>query len=243
MNQAGGAKEHRTVTRVTGILETVAHRGRARVQELAEALDAPKSSVFGLVKGLVSTGYLVDDGGAYALGPALGNLVPDGVGDLAEAARPSLDALRDGTGETAMLGTPVGNSLTYADSAESREPIRYSAPLRQRRPLYPPSCGKVLLAHRADRDARLAALLPTREVRAARAELDEVRENGIAFNRGETRPDVSAAARPVVVGGEVVAALAVAGPSTRIGDRLPDVADKLASATRATARRLTALRT
>ena len=141
-----------------------------------------------------------------------------------------------------MLGTAVGNSLIYADSAESREPIRYSAPLRQRRPLHPPSSGKVLLAHRADRDARLASLLPAREVRAARAELEAVRENGIAFNRGET-PDVSAAARPVVVGGEVVAALAVAGPSARIGDQLPDVADKLAGATRATARRLTALRT
>lgn len=235
----GEPKEHRTVSRVTGLLEAVAHRGETRMHELAEAIDAPKSSVFTLVKGLVSAGYLAEEGGAYRLGPALGDLLPAGPSELAEAARPSLEALREECGETAMLGTAVGNSLLYVDSAESREPIRYSAPLRLRRPLYPPSSGKVLLAHRPDRDARLEALLPQEKQQEARAELDEVRAEGLAFNRGETQPDVSAAARPVVVDDRVVAALAVAGPSARIGHKLRYLADKLTAAAGATGQRLT----
>lgn len=237
----GAAKEHRTVSRVTGILEHVARRGGARMQELAAQLDAPKSSVFGLVKGLVSTGYLTEDKGVYRLGPALANLMPRSAPDLVDAALPSLEELRDTFGETVMLGTAVGDSLTYVAAAESQQPIRYSAPLRTRRPLYPPSAGKVLLAYRNDRrrEAYLETYIedPARR-EAARAELAEVRAAGVAFNRGETLPDVSAAARPVLVHGEVRAVIAVAGPTFRTTVLLPRLADALLEATAAVAVRL-----
>ncbi|GAA2094187.1 IclR family transcriptional regulator [Streptomyces albiaxialis] len=235
------AKEHRTVSRVTGILERVARQGGARMHELAQALDAPKSSVFGLVKGLVSTGYLIEDRGVYRLGPALGSLLAPSAPDVTEAARPSLEALRDEFGETAMLGTAVGDSLIYVAAAESQQLIRYSAPLRTRRPLYPPSAGKVILAYRTARrrDAYLDATVEDESRRAAaRAELAEVRAQGVAFNRGETLPDVSAAARPILVGGEVRAVIAVAGPTTRILGQLPVIAEALTSATAASAARL-----
>ncbi|MFJ2766440.1 IclR family transcriptional regulator [Streptomyces sp. NPDC087300] len=226
---------------MTGILEYVSRRGEARMQELADALDAPKSSVFGLVKGLVSTGYLVELHGSYRLGPALGSLLPRPARDLAAAALHTLEALRDHFGETAMLGTAVGDSLVYASAAESPQLIRYSAPLRTRRPLYPPSAGKVLLAHRPEhrRDACLRALLPDpARYAAARADLAEVRATGVAFNRGETLPDVTAAARPVLVDGEVRAVIAVAGPTSRTADRLPDIADALLDAVGSVAARL-----
>lgn len=227
------AKAHRTVSRVTSILERVA-RGGARMHELAELLQAPKSSVFGLVKGLVATGYLIEDNGRYHLGPALGSLLASAGPDLAEVARAELERLRDTFNETAMIGTRVGESLTYIASVESTQLIRYSAPLRIRRPLYPPSAGKILLAHwgAARREAYLRSILPGEAaVRAAQEELDVVRREGVAFNRGETLPDVSATARPVLAGTEVVAAIAVAGPTSRIADRLPEIADALAVVT------------
>lgn len=237
------AKEHRTVSRVTGILESVARQGGARMHELAAALDAPKSSVFGLVKGLVSTGYLIEERGVYHLGPALGSLLSPSAPDVTEAATPSLEALRDEFGETAMLGTAVGDSLIYVAAAESQQLIRYSAPLRTRRPLYPPSAGKVVLAYRSARrrDGYLDAALPsTAERDAARTELARVRADGVAFNRGETLPDVSAAARPILVAGEVRAVIAVAGPTTRILDQLPAVAEALTAAVNSAAARLSA---
>src|SRR2546421_4801355 len=103
------AKAHRTVSRVTDILEFVAEQQGARMHELAAALEAPKSSVFGLVKGLVSNGYLIDDKGTYRLGPALGNLLLQPRVDLAGVVRPTLEALRDEFGETATLGIAVGD--------------------------------------------------------------------------------------------------------------------------------------
>ncbi|MDJ1136974.1 IclR family transcriptional regulator [Streptomyces iconiensis] len=235
------AKEHRTVSRVTGILESVARQGGARMHELAEALDAPKSSVFGLVKGLVSTGYLTEERGVYRLGPALGSLLSPSAPDVIEAATPSLEALRDEFGETAMLGTAVGDSLIYIAAAESQQLIRYSAPLRTRRPLYPPSAGKVILACRSARrrDSYLDAVLPSAvERKAARDELARVWADGVAFNRGETLPDVSAAARPILVRGEVRGVIAVAGPTSRILDRLPAVARALTGAVESAAVRL-----
>ncbi|WP_306336665.1 IclR family transcriptional regulator [Streptomyces sp. KL118A] len=241
MSEGTAPKEHRTVSRVTGILECVSRRDGARMQELADALDAPKSSVFGLVKGLVSTGYLVEEHGVYHLGPALGSLLARPSRDVAAAALPTLEALRDRFGETAMLGTAVGDSLVYATAAESHRLIRYSAPLRTRRPLYPPSAGKVLLAHRSRswRDTCLRKLIDDPAARqAAHDELAEVRATGVAFNRGETLPDVTAAARPVLVGGRVRAVIAVAGPTSRTAELLPDLADALVDAVRTVADRL-----
>lgn len=235
------AKEHRTVSRVVGILEAVAARGSMRVYEISAELDAPNTSVFGLVKGLVATGYLTEEPDGYRLGPALGALLLPARPDLESAAAPVISELRDTFAETVMVGVAVGDSLIYVTSAESPQRIRYAAPLQMRRPLYPPSAGKVLLAQRSEkrRERYLASLdLTDAQHAAALEELRTVRERGVAFNRGETLPDVSAAARPIRSGEDVVGALAVAGPTPRIEPRLDEVAHVLVDATAQVARRL-----
>ncbi|MBK1783932.1 IclR family transcriptional regulator [Prauserella cavernicola] len=235
------AKSHRTVSRVTAILELAAAQPGVRLGTLASALDAPKSSVFGLVKGLVSTGYLVEDNGGFHLGPALGNLLTAERPNLADAARPTLEDLRDTFDETAMLGTSVGDSVVYVAVAESHQLIRYSPPLRHRRPLYPPSAGKVLLSHwnPRQRENYLRSILDDpAAIEQATAELERVRTEGVALNRGETLPEISATARPIVVRDRTIAAIAVAGPTPRIADRLPEIAEALIEATRTVAARL-----
>ena len=64
------ARPHRTVDRVTGILETVSLNPRGvTLAELATALDAAKSSVQELTNGLLARGYLVQEDGRFHLGP------------------------------------------------------------------------------------------------------------------------------------------------------------------------------
>lgn len=236
------AKEHRTASRVTTILEIVAaNPAGVRLSELAAQLDAPKPSVFGLAKGLVATGYLLEDEGSYRLGPALDTLIAPARPDLTELTRPVLQSLRNQFNETVMLGTRVGTSLVYVATAESDQPIKYTAPLRHRRPLYPPSAGKVLLAFWSEhrRDAYLQSLFTDAEdVARAQHDLDTVRREGVSFNRGETLPDVSAAARPLMVGDRVVAAIAVAGPTSRIAPQLDDISAALVDAAAAAQRRI-----
>src|ERR1700739_4948785 len=64
------AHPHRTVDRVTGILETVSLSPRGvTLAELAAALDAAKSSVQELTNGLLARGYLIEEEHRFHLGP------------------------------------------------------------------------------------------------------------------------------------------------------------------------------
>jgi DNA-binding IclR family transcriptional regulator len=218
---------------VTSILEAVARaREGVRLNTLVAVLDAPKSSVFGLVKGLVADGYLREQDGVYRLGPAVSALLAAPAAparDVLHAVRPAMGLLRATFDETVMWCTRVGDSVVYLEVAESPQLIRYSAPLRTRRPLYPTSSGKCFLAWAPSkaREQYLIQHVPADALDRVRAELDRVRLDGVAFNRGETLPDVSAAAMPVLVDGRPLGCLAVAGPSTRLGGRLDEVAATL----------------
>jgi DNA-binding IclR family transcriptional regulator len=215
------AKEHRTVARVTAILEAVAAQpDGVPLSALALTLRAPRSSVHALAKGLVAAGYLRERDGLYVLGPAITALLDPARPTLDALARPVLEALSAESGETAMLGTLVGRSVVYVAAVDSAERVRYSAPLRQRRPVWPTSVGKCFLASMAP--ARRAVYVDDPD--AIAAELDRVRTDGFAVNRGETLPDIAAVASPVLRDGRVIAALAVAGPATRMTAKLEAVA-------------------
>lgn len=230
---SSSAKEHRTVTRVTTILETVAGAEQGmRLNELADVLEAPKSSVHGLARGLVATGYLVEDDGAYLLGPAIGALIQPRRPGLIEAARPVMERLERACGETVILSSLVGQSIVYLDLVESSQRIRYSAPLGERRPLYPTSAGKCFVAHFSER--RLESYLENFEEdrrEAIREELADVRRDGIAYNIGETIPDVSAVASPITVRDQLAACINIAGPTDRFAGKLKETAELLKSAT------------
>ena len=58
----GGPKNHRTIDRVTQILEEVVYHPGIGFAELARVLDAPKSSVHGFIRGLQAKGRIA--GGA-----------------------------------------------------------------------------------------------------------------------------------------------------------------------------------
>ena len=71
----------------------------------------------------------------------------------------------------------------------------------------------------------------------AQAELDEVTRNGYSTNRGETVPDVYAVAAPVLAGDTVLACLQVAGPASRMADRMGDIAELVIGQARRLSRR------
>lgn len=220
----------RATARVTRVLELVAaHPTGVRLNRLVGGLDSPKSVVRAVVEQLVAGGYLTGDDGRFTLGPAVADLLPRHA-QLAMAAGPALDALRDRFDETAILATNIGDSVVNVAAAETRRSIRYSAPLHVPRPIFPSSAGKVFLAHwpAARRDALLATLVPDPDQRRrVAAELATVRTDGVAYNRGETSPEVAALACPVVVEGAVVGALVVAGPLARIAEHLPEMATEI----------------
>ncbi len=221
-----------SVDRIFAILGHLAReRDGDTLSALARHADAPKTSLVGLLSGMVDGGYLArDDQGKYRLGPSMVALAINVVArqGFRELARPILQRLAEETGETALIGTmaPDADLVMYVDKVESSNPIRYTVPLGERRELYASAVGKVLLAHMQDerRDSylRKQPLRPftprtVTSVRTLRSSLDAIREDGFALTCDERVVGVSALSAPIFgEADDLVAAIVIAGPSERM---------------------------
>lgn len=222
--------EHRTVSRVMAILEVViaSEPEGLRLGELAEAIGAPKSSIHGLARGLVITGYLREHQGRYLQGPAVSTLLAIGGQQVPAGYHHALEQLSKTCDETAILSILVGDSAIIVDLVEPTQTIRASPPMHQRNPLWPVSYGKCCLAfmdpRRRDAYIRRITDDPVERDRIAQ-ELVTVHDTRIGYNRGERNPDLFGVASPILLQGrEVTMAIGLAGPAARMEAHLDDIA-------------------
>ncbi|MCR2811398.1 MULTISPECIES: IclR family transcriptional regulator [unclassified Microbacterium] len=234
---AATAGEHRTVGRVMAILELVVandDRG-SRLGDLANHVDAPKSSVHGLAKGLVAMGYLREDGARYHVGPALSSLVAVQNASLPVVYRHTLEALSAEWRETSILSTLVGDSAVYLDVVQAKDVLIRAAPAAHvRQPLWPRSSGKLFLAYmepkRLDAYFRRQRVEPDLEA-TIREELAGIRRTGIAINTGGNTEIEMGVASPIVrKGAPVTMAIAVAGLSSRMEPHLDEIVESVRTA-------------
>ncbi|EID77025.1 MULTISPECIES: IclR family transcriptional regulator [Rhodococcus] len=222
-----GSEGHRAVLRALHALEiAVASEEGVALGEIADQLEAAKSSVHPLLKALVSRGYLTYEGMRYRAGPSVGALAGVDYPSVVPIAQPFMDNLLLQFDETVMLGRVVGETLIYLHSLESHQPVRYSPP-RFRPPSDHPSSIEKLYLTQLDReqlDQYIAEHIKPDKREKLRAEIVEARRTGLAFNHGDTFPDLSAVAARIVVGHDVIACLAVGGPSRRIEGRSSEIA-------------------
>ncbi|MFM1990144.1 MAG: hypothetical protein RJA99_3101 [Pseudomonadota bacterium] len=218
-----------TLIKGLGLLEVLAHSDRALgVTELATRLGIGKSNVHRLLQALVELGYVRrdGDGGTYAasirlweLGSAvLANL------DLRRAAQGWMDWLLDRSRETVHLSVLDGDEVVYVHKLDSPEPVRAYTQIGGRAPAHCVATGKAMLAWLdagvlASMSDRLQAASPrtiTDPVEFLR-EMERVRQQGYAVNRGEWRETVGGIAAPVRdPSGRVVAAVGLSGPIDRL---------------------------
>jgi DNA-binding IclR family transcriptional regulator len=146
------ARHHRTVDRVTQILELVSSRPEGMtLTELTRALDAPKSSILGFVNGLVATGYVEEIERRYTLGPGPYVLtLRANRGPAGTVTHGDLVALAEESGCSVLFGVRVGESVVYVDHIGDSARLLYVAQSRRRRPLLETAAGKVLLAEMDD---------------------------------------------------------------------------------------------
>lgn len=219
------ADGHRTVGRMAAILEMVSADPYAlTLPAMATRLDAPRSSVHALVRGLLATGYIVEHAGRYAIGNGIRTVLRDGdhLDLLVAMARPEIERLSSAWDETAVLGVRVGNSLVYVDQVESAQQVRYSTTLWRRRSLLDTSMGKIYLSEMNGAELRrlAEALCLEADLDALAVELRDVRRDGLAFNQKRTVTDVSAIAAGVRDGvGRLVAAVSLTGPAYRMSGK------------------------
>lgn len=225
---------HRAVARALQALEiAVASEDGVTLSELAKRVGAAKSSLHPLLKALEFRGYLTYEGHRYRAGASVNTLAaPDSV-QIVPIAAPFMDDLLQRFGETVMLGSMVGETLIYLHTAESSHVVRYSPPKVRPPTSHPSSIGKLYLAQLADDELEkyVAAHVVGEKRAGLLEEVREARSSGVAINSGDTFPDLSAVAAPIVTRKGLLACMAVGGPSRRIDDRVTELADALRLAT------------
>ena len=208
------------------------------VRELARTLGYNPAVVQKSIQALLSQGFAQQDPGTerYHLGSAALQVGLAGLArlEIRQVARPYLQTLAQATGETALLGVRLGDMATYIEKARSANELRSDAPVGARRPFNCTAVGKALLAYLPDEEVeRLhregAFVKPTpnsiADLIQLKLELARVRERDLALDRQEFALDIMCLASPVRDhDGQVVAAVALAGPAQRVGSPMEALA-------------------
>ena len=231
----GSRQRVASVGRALALLDEVARSDAGLgVNELARRIGVNASTASRLLATLEAGGLVerVSDG-PYRLGlklVALSDRVLSQL-DVRERARPWLTWLVEETGETATLSVPggvagvgSGGEAITVDFVPSSSSVVSMARVGRPSVAHATAAGKVMLAFGspAAPGAAVAPLAAFTErtitdAAALAAELDTVRESGIAEAVGEREPDLNALAAPVIGrGGELVAILGLQGPAARL---------------------------
>jgi IclR family acetate operon transcriptional repressor len=196
------------------------------VTDLARATALPKSTASRLLAVLARHGLVAQDGprGLLRPGPAILAHARRGLYErtLVELARPALEALVAAAGETVNLAVPGAGGVEHLAQADGSHYLGTGQWVGRRVDYHCSAVGKVFLASGAAPlpAEPLAAAGPAAIVdRAAlERELRVVAAAGHAVAIDELEAGLAAVAVPVHGGrGEVVAALAISGPTLRLG--------------------------
>jgi DNA-binding IclR family transcriptional regulator len=227
------ASSVKSADRVLDLLELLASTGRPMTHgEIARRTAIPKSSLTPLLRNLASRGYVepLPDTQRYQLGEATYALARRGASsrELVQASEPLLRRLVRSTGESAGVSVLRNDLAERIASVETSRAVLYAMHAGVLQPLYATSAGKVLLAWMpaAEREAylRRVKLLPRtgqtlRSVAVLRRQLQQVREEALAFSWGEFTAGVVGMAVPVLdAHGRALAAISVALPASRVDE-------------------------
>jgi len=218
-----------TVGKALGILDCVAGFGRpVRFSELLEVSPYPKATLYRFLKTLTRQDMLsYNQNGTYWLGTRLMRLAHEAwkTASLAPLARPFVEALADRVGESVHLAQLDSGHVLFIDKIKATDQFETLARVGQVAPAYCTGVGKVMLAHLDPN--RLEPVLKQQSffqytkathnsARGLIAELEQIRRNGVAFDRQEHEHGIISIAAPILnPDGRVIGALSIATSTTR----------------------------
>jgi IclR family transcriptional regulator, KDG regulon repressor len=211
------------------VLEALAVSDRPRgVSELARELGLTRSNAHRTLRTLCEAGFVRQNeaSGAYECTLKLfhlGGAVLSRV-DVKRAAEPLMDALARKTLETVHLSMLDGLDVIYVHKIDSPQPVRAYSTVAGRAPAYAVATGKALLAFQGDGylDRFQDQLEPhtphtLSTLFALRQEIETIRQQGYAVNRGEWRASIGGVAAPIFdATRHAVAAVGISGPVERL---------------------------
>lgn len=227
-NQRGGIQ---SLVRAFAILEEVARsRDGISLADLSKRVGLHNSTTFHLAKTMATLGYIRQsrDTKRYRVGRSLFALAA-GAFDEAEMvslATPVLESLSQASGECAHLAVRMGDRAVILTRTPSPGAFQMSERAGVVRPAYCTALGKVLLAalrpeQFEDYLGRVEFVRMTKNTIVdrdrLRADIEEARSRGLAYDDCEFDEEVRCVAAPVHgFSGRVVAAIGISGPIWRL---------------------------
>jgi len=207
--------------------------GPKTLTDVCRATDLSKATAFRLLRSLGERGLVIKDPGRdniYMLGPNLLRFaqgVTLGLGSLGTLAEPVLARVCDLTQETVTLHVRIGVERICVYVVPSPHALRYTASPGSKAPLHVGAAGLALIAFLGEEEIeQVLSSLPhpleeitedtVTEMETLRGRVDGARRAGYAISSGERVPGAAAVSVPVRAHGEVVAALSILGPESRL---------------------------
>ncbi|WP_280537728.1 IclR family transcriptional regulator [Halopenitus sp. POP-27] len=239
----------RTIQAVGITLEVIDYlheHDRARVTEIADALDRSKGTIHCHLATLLEKEHVVKDGDDYRLSLRyleLGERVKDRLG-IYDVVTDELSDLAEQSNELVQFATEEHGKGVYLYKKGGERAVQTASSIGKREYLHCTSLGKSILAHYPrerveaiiDRHG-LPGYTPNTITSSTELfeELETIRDRGYAFDDEEKIEGLRCVAAPVKAGeDDVLGAVSISGPSSRMtGDRyreeLPDMVSRSAN--------------
>lgn len=225
-----------SVKRSYEVIDAIRDRGQAGVTELSETLEHPKSTVHNHLQTLERLGYVVKTDGKYRISTQYFH--------IGRESRAALEVFAHGIETVKRLEHESNGHVQLVTEENGMGAILFATHWRDDE--YTPAAGRLSLTRvhlhtNAPGKAILAQLPPGRlssiidryglperteqtitDERALRAELETVRTEGYAVDRGEMIDGSTGVGAAITADDRVYGAIAVYGPTAEIADEVED---------------------
>ncbi|KUO50131.1 MAG: hypothetical protein APF76_06605 [Desulfitibacter sp. BRH_c19] len=221
----------KSVDKAFRIIELMAQESRPMgVTEISKKLNINKSTVHATLNTLIGRGYFEQDaeGGKYKLGIAftfIANASLNGI-DFRSKAKPIIKRLSQQINETVHMVIMRQGKVVYIEKQESIQSMRIHTEIGKSQPSHCTGVGKAILAW-MDAEEREQIIreygLPKYTINTITDEevfnqhLEDIRKKGYAIDDEENEEGLRCVAAPIMDhSGKVIAAISIAGPTTRM---------------------------
>jgi DNA-binding IclR family transcriptional regulator len=199
------------------------------IEQISDLLDIPRSTVYRHIRLLCDKGFLERTGdGQYRIGLTLlrlGKAALNSNRELRLLVLPSMQRIAHTVRESVSLMRLFDNHVICIENIEGQYPLRVMIEPGRVQLLHTGASAKVILAHLPENEWKNRLIFPLKRYTDAtftdfdelQQELRQIRSNGYAISNGEI--DTGARAIAVAIRNhqhEVVAALSIEGPSSRM---------------------------
>lgn len=219
-----------TVAKALEILDMIAAFERpVRFTELLDQSPYPKATLYRFIQVLTNQHMLShdDETGTYSLGARLVRLAHSAWrnASLAPIAKTLVEELSSKVGETVHLAQIDNGQVIFVDKVRSDNRVETMARVGMVAPAYCTGVGKAMMAFMAPK--RLEIVLQQQSyfpytshthqnADSVRAELEEIRREGVAFDREEHEDGIISIAAPILSDtGRVIGAMSIATSTSR----------------------------